>query len=154
MIDKDKLLALVLILVLLITGCSMQDNNNVRIPKGYIDSQEYFDKDGFQDYTDYAKYIYSSKNVIVDNKEYKKITSEDIENIIGYFDNFHDWMETSNRLNEYDFEKSIINEGDYIKIITKEGKNIGNAKYEKYDDYSVYFFDIETNTLYYIHNNI
>ena len=37
---------------------------------------------------------------------------------------------------------------------TKEGKEIEDSKYGKFDDYSVYFFDAETLTLYYIHNNI
>ena len=53
-----------------------------------------------------------------------------------------------------DFDINDINEGDYVKIKTKEGQKIANGKYETYDNYSVYFFDIETLTLYYIHNNI
>ena len=58
------------------------------------------------------------------------------------------------QLDEYDFNESIINEGDYVKIKTKEGQPIGNSKYKKYDNYNVYFFDSETKTLYYIHSNI
>lgn len=63
-------------------------------------------------------------------------------------------MEDAGRLDEYDFNEVIINEGDYVKIKTKEGQTIGNSKYKKYDNYHVYFFDSETNTLYYIHSNI
>lgn len=63
------------------------------------------------------------------------------------------WMH-KNRLNEYKFDINTINEGDYVLIKTKEGKEIGNSQYGKYDNYSVYLFDSETLTLYYIHNNI
>ena len=71
-----------------------------------------------------------------------------------YFEDFSSWMESADRLREFDFDINDINEGDYVKIKTKEGQKIANGKYEKYDNYSVYFFDIETLTLYYIHNNI
>lgn len=50
--------------------------------------------------------------------------------------------------------KKSSNEGDYARIATKEGEKIGDSKYQKYDNYSIYFFDTETLTLYYIHNNI
>ena len=63
-------------------------------------------------------------------------------------------MISQEREKEYDFDINLITEGDYVKIKTKEGKKIGNSKYGKFDDYSVYFFDVETLTLYYIHNNI
>lgn len=143
---------LLLILIFVITGCSSQEDI-VEIPKGYTYKEEYYDENGFQDYTDYAKYIYPSQSVIINNDDYKKITKEDIESIKGYFNNFRNWM-TSSRLDEYDFYDSMINEGDYVRIKTKEGEKIGNSQYNKYDNYSVYFFDIETLTLYYIHSNI
>lgn len=148
-----KKIILSLILIFLIIGCASQADYE-EIPKGYTDKEEHYEQDGFQDYTDYAKYIYPSTEIIVNNNEYGKVTKEDILIIKGYFENFHNWMKTYNRLDEYDFDESIINEGDYIRIKTKEGKKIGDSKYEKYDNYSIYYFDIETLTLYYIHNNI
>lgn len=63
-------------------------------------------------------------------------------------------MRECDRLDEYDFDESVINSWDYIRIKTKEGEKIGDSKYEKYDNYSVYYFDIETLTLCYIHSNI
>lgn len=148
-----KVMILSLMLIIIITGCYKR-LDNVEIPKGYINQQEFYDENGFQDYTDYAKYIYSTQDIIVNNNKYKKITTEDAENIKCYFENFHSRMKASNRLDEYDFDESIINEGDYIRIKTKEGQKIGDSRYEKYDNYSIYFFDIETFTLYYIHSNI
>lgn len=138
--------------IVLLTGCSQA--GYVGIPKGYIEKHEFYDEHGFQDYTDYAKYIYSDNSNFINNDEYQKLSNNDIDNIKGYFRNFKGWMEAAGRLDEYDFDQSIINEGDYVKIKTLEGQPIGNSKYKKYDDYSVYFFDSETKTLYYIHSNI
>lgn len=148
-----KSIVLVLLLVLLLTGCASQKDFN-EISKGYIDSEEHFEQDGFQDYADYAKYIYSSIEIIENDREYEKVGIDDISSIKLYFENFRDRMEMSDRLDEYDFDERIINEGDYIRIKTKEGEKIGNSKYQKYDNYTVYYFDIETLTLYYIHSNI
>lgn len=147
-----KICLLLIILMFAMTGCSQ--SKMVGIPDGYIDKEEYYDKDGFQDYTDYAKYVYDSKDVIISNEDYKKLKQDDIQNIVGYFEDFSVLMESADRLSEFDFDINNINEGDYIKIKTKEGQKIGNGKYGKYDNYSVYFFDVESLTLYYIHNNI
>ena len=50
-------------------------------------------------------------------------------------------------------DKSIINVGNYVRIKTKEGEKSGNYIYGKYISYSIYLFDVETLTLYYMHNN-
>ncbi len=147
--EKIYLVIALVIVAFATVGCS--NSEIVGIPDGYIDKEEYFDKDGFQDYTDYAKYMYDSKDVITDNKEYEIIQYDDVQNIVGYCENFSKWMKIADRLNEYDFDISIINEGDYFKVETQEGSQAGN---DKYDNYSMYFFDVETLTLYYMHNNI
>ena len=67
-------------LVVFMAGC-FSPADSVGIPKGYIEKEEYYDKDGFQDYTDYAKYIYSSKDIIVNDDKYFEIKEEDISNI-------------------------------------------------------------------------
>ena len=148
-----KTFILSFMLLFFITGCSLQADD-IAIPKGYIGKKEYYDKVGFQDYIDYAKYIYSEPDVIIFDDDYKKISQEDIESIKGYFEDFKSRMESSNRLNEYDFKENVINEGDYIRIKTKEGQKIGDSEYTKYDNYSIYYFDIDSLTLYYIHSNI
>lgn len=153
MINLKKKIILSLMLVFFTIGCVSQ-SDYAEIPKGYTDNEEYYSKDGFQDHTDYAKYIYSSPEIITDNDKYEEVKEEDITNIKGYFEHFYSWMRECDRLDEYDFDESVINVWDYIRIKTKEGEKIGDSKYEKYDNYSVYYFDIETLTLYYIHSNI
>lgn len=51
-----KKILVVAVLILLLTGCG--GTMNTEIPKGYISKTEYYDKDGIQDHTDYAKYVY------------------------------------------------------------------------------------------------
>lgn len=146
---KKISLLIIIVMMIMTEGCS---NSKLKdIPKGYIKSEEHFDKDGMQDYSDYAKYIYDNEEVITNNKEYKEITIDDIDNVVGYFDDFYGVIKLEGI---YDFDTSIITQGDYVRIKTKEGEKIGNSVYGKYDNYSVYFFDKESLTLYYIHNNI
>jgi len=132
-----------------ISGCSSFSDK--AILKGYIDKDEYFDKEGFQDYTDYCKYYYEeSNNLFLESNIYSVVIEDNIENIRSYFTNFESMMDSS----EYDFDDSCISEGDYIYIKTKEWESSEDSKYTKFDDYTVYFYDTESATLFYIHSNI
>ncbi len=141
---------LVFIAIFLTTGCSNYDYH-FEIPDGYIYKVEFYDDNSFQDYTDYAKYIYSSNEVIVNDEKYKIVEKTDIENIKKYFNNFYNQMKKEKRLEEYDFNLDMINEGDYIRIRKSVNKEADIIEPPYYDYYSLYFFDIETLTLYYIH---
>ena len=145
-----KKILITITLILLLTGCN--GTMNAEIPKGYISKTEYYDTEGIQDHTDYAKYIYDK--IIVENDKDYKLVQDDIDNIKSYFNDFKSVMESEERLNEYDFDVNSITENDYVRIVTKEGTPIGDSTYGKFDNYSVYLFDSETLTLYYIHNNI
>ena len=58
---KRFCLAITLVMfVFVTTGCSQ--SKMVGIPDGYIDKEEYYDKNGVQDYTDYAKYVWQMPN--------------------------------------------------------------------------------------------
>ena len=54
----------------------------------------------------------------------------------------------------YHFSRADIDESDYLYIYDRNGEAIGEGVYSKYDSYNVYFFDSQTTTLYYFHNNI
>ena len=140
-----------ILIILLLSGCTA---TNKYIPKGYIEKEEHYDKEGFQDYTDYAKYIYNTKDIVSNNKDYNIVTSDNIEDLTEYFNEFKLVMESQNRLKEYDFNINQITEGDYFKIITKEYTDTSSNEDSKFYNFSVYLFDTETLTLYYIHNNI
>ena len=137
---KTTLLFVLIILLLLLSACSS-------IPSGYVSKEEHFEQGGSQDYTDYAKYVYESSSAFEKNSDYSPVSESDINIIKGYTDNFKDWMSTENRLSEYDFNDSSITEGDYYRLKVKYNDN-------SYSDYTLWFFDTETFTLYYFHNNI
>lgn len=73
---------------------------------------------------------------------------------VEYFENIQSWMEASDRSTQYDFDENCINEGDYVRIETKEGESIGTGEYGKFENYTIYFFDCEAVILYYIHSNL
>ena len=141
---------LLLPLILLVCVCAA-----ACVPPGYINKEEHYDPHGFQDYTDYCKYRYASADAFRYSAAYRLVTAYDVDEIKGYFDDFRQWMETGKRIGEYDFDPACIGAGDYVRIETKEGQRIGRSGfYRKYDSYSLYYFDIDSLTLYYIHNNI
>lgn len=144
---------LVFILIILIAWYISFDKAIIR---GYYDKEEHYDPNGWQDYTDYCKYYYSEEydKVFSKNKKYSLVRDEDISNIKSYFNNFSNWMSLLDRSDEYDFKLSNITSGDYVYINDREGEKIGDSYYEKYEDYTVYFYDTEQHTLYYIHSNI
>ena len=118
-----------------------------KVPAGYVSKVEHMDQNGFQDYTDYCKYVYSSAEIFENHGNYKTATEEDAEMIDGYFRDFYSWMATEERLSEFDFDFECINAGDLFDI------ELDNY-FSDYDNYTVWFFDKETCTLYYIHQNI
>lgn len=140
---------LVFMMTLILSACTFGQ----RVPKGYINAEEHFDTEGFQDYTDYCKYYYQDKSAVEKDARYNRVSKADIAAISNYFAHF--WSSAAtNVANAYDFNPDSISEGDYVLIETKEGKPIGDSFYGKYDNYSVYFFDTDSCVLYYIHSNI
>lgn len=140
--------------ILFATACNHLGDEFVL--KEYFDSEEHWDENGFQDYTDYCKYFYNENADVwfKNHSDYKEVKDENKKNIVSYFDNFKLWMETENRMEEYSFDTAMISEGDFFYLKTKEGEKIGNGVYKKFDNYSLYFYDVDSHTLVYIHNNI
>ena len=64
------------------------------------------------------------------------------------------YLSYSELAENYAFDKTLVDENDYVYIDTKEGEGEGAASYGRFENYSVYFIDISTNTLYYFHSNI
>ncbi len=119
---------------------------------GSYESYEFYTSGGFQDYTDYAKYVFDEVD-FEDNEFFVPVSSVEKANLITYIDDFEDWINAvgdSNPENEvvreYDFNDSLISSDDYVYIsFLYEDNPMGN--------YDVYFFDTGTMTLYYFHNN-
>ena len=145
-----KLFVLVLVVfVVLMSGCSVP-TDEVLESLGEYKSEQYFTSGGFQDYTDYAKYTY--KDVDFSNNIYfSEISTESSENLITHIKDFEKWVELLEEDNEvalaYDFDSSVISNNDYLYIYD-------DPDYPELGYYDVYYFDNDTMTLYYFHNNI
>lgn len=140
------------LLLFALNGCGLF--RDAHIPDGYVSAEEHFDPQGFQDHTDFCVYRYDSAEEVKKDTAYRKMTQADVDDIAGYFSNFREWMEAQQRLDEYTFDETCISEGDYCFVKTLEGQPIAGGAYGKYDNYTVYCFDSESLTLYYIHSNI
>ena len=121
------------------------------LPK--FESSDCYYSDGFQDFTNYCKYYFSEDDFIIErikeNKYLKKVTVDDVEEVKSYFENFKGWVEFQEYKEKYDFRDNCIDTEDYFYI-----ENDETIEEHKYWDYDVYFFDVQTKTLYFIHSNI
>lgn len=150
-----KIISIILLIIaLLILSISsfnylMRDRN---IINGYYKSEIYGDKYGFQHYTEYYKYYYNTDKDINFYRLYNKIDNEHIEEIKSYCNDFKERMNAQNRLNEYDFDESIIKEENYF-IITKLSNSDGVSSNKKFYNYTVYIYDTNTHVLYCLHSS-
>ena len=158
---RIKSTAIILSLIILISTLSscIAPEDKVLNSLGECRSCEFYTCGGFQDYTDYAKYYYDPVD-FTDNEYFSVIEQSDIDALNEHLDDFESWIETYREgdasreiVVNYDFDRSVIDHEDYLYIESE--------KYDPWDDgnmvfasYDVYFFDTQTNTLYYFHNNI
>ena len=156
---KQIALVLVCVVILLSISSCAGPEDTVIASLGKYEKNEFFTSGGFQDYTDYAKYYYDSVD-FTDNEYFAKIQDSDMDNLNNHLDDFEAWIETYRKgdpsreiVVNYDFDRSLIDCEDYLYIETEwfDSSDDGNAVFASYD---VYFFDVQTNTLYYFHNNI
>lgn len=156
-IKKTAVITCIIIFVSIFVSCTAP-KDKVLTSLGQYEKSVFFTSGGFQDYTDYAKYYYTSAKV-TENKYFKKIRETDLDLIAEYTDNFEKWIETIKETDasdevvvNYDFNREIIGTDDYIYINSAEYTNSdGITALASYD---IYFFDTKTQVLYYLHNNI
>ena len=143
--------------VLSAASCSAP-KDNVAASLGEYERREFFTSGGFQDYTDYAKYYYTSAK-ISENKYLKKIQEKDLTAIHTHLDDFEGWLEiiqNSDARTEvvanYDFNRESIDTEDFFYIDSEAHTwSDGQTSLVKY---ALYLFDSQTQVLYYFHNNI
>jgi len=150
---KIALFLSVILLFAIAVSCSIQTRQDqVLSSLGKCESEQIWTHGEFQDYTDFGIYTYSSANL--DNNSYfSKVSESDIETICTFVENFEQWINTFryNDTNDdlvlnYTFERSTIDTEDFFYIYEDED-------YSKFGCYDVWFYDSQTNTLYYLHNN-
>ena len=153
----------VLVVCLLLSGCIMP-SDPVLDSLGEPIESGFWTSGGFQDYTDYAKYRYS--NVISEelarNQYFSQVSEEDIPRIQKVVENFEEWVaegeisgeEDGERLaDNYDFSIEMISVGDYFYLDDHGYYDPTDKNYLNFFEYDLYYFAIETQTLYFFHNN-
>ncbi len=145
------------VFLLSITSCTVFEDKAIA-SLGEYEKEEFFTSGGFQDYTDYAKYYYTSVD-FENNKYFKKVKETDFTAINTHLDDFENWIESirnSVPSNEvvvnYDFDRGIVDTEDYFYIDSEEHTWEGGMT--AFVRYNVYLFDTQTQVLYYFHNNI
>lgn len=145
------------VFLLTISSCAVPADN-VLASLGKYEKNEFFTSGGFQDYTDYAKYYFTSAN-IAENKYLTQIQETDFAIIHTYLDDFEEWIKAikySDPSNEvvvnYDFDREIIDIEDYFYIDSEE--HTWSDGHTSFVRYNIYLFDTQTQVLYYFHNNI
>ncbi len=123
-------------------------------------SKVFYTSGGFQDYTDYAKYTYFlpvTERTLKNSGHFEKVAAEDVAEILAHINNFESCVSAcgGELAACYDFDASSVCEGDYFCLKSKYGQPLGqSSSYGKFDSYSLYYFDIENQILFYFHNNI
>lgn len=149
---RKVVIAIALLSMLLnLIGCN---SNKLSLPK-YISKESYY-SEGIQDYTDYCKYFYDEEGIsnFEESDSFTVVEESNIKNIKIYFEHFEECIKEESFSDKYDFNcDTQIKVGDYFHITTKEGVNIGDSSYGKFDYYDVYYVDMEKRILYFIHSN-
>ena len=163
---KKKVLVIIAVVfvVVIVVGfliyrsfCGVFGNPVVASLPKYEKSDCYYGE-GFQDYTDYCKYYFSEESNIIKslkgNRYFKAVTADDVGEIKSYFKDFEDWVKFEDYKDKYDFCEEYIDTSDYFYIENKYTYKKYADYPDKYSAYNVYFFDVQTKTLFFIHNNI
>ena len=130
------------------------------IPKGYVEKSEHMQKGGWQDYTDYCKYIYADGGIFEKDDAYAALSEpgekrDEPAEMRALFESFRAFMAAADRLSEYDFDPECVNAGDLYRYKKTTSQDLPENPLGggSIDGYSVWFFDKESATLYYIHAN-
>jgi len=110
-------------------------------------SKEIYSVDNFTDCTYYAKFTYRnvSEEDLKNAEYFEKITEDNMEEILVFINGYESFINNIGGMDEiknsYDFDKEVINENDHY-YTKKNGQGFIIA---------LYYFDMESQNLYYFH---
>lgn len=160
-IQKISLCICLLLIEISLSACEKPEDK-VLISLGEYKNNVFYSEGVFQDFTFYAKYYYDNVD-FEGNAYFTKINESDLAKINEHLDDFESWIETYKENDDsleivvnYDFDRAKIDKNDYIYIdsenlITTWDDGTTTTSFASYD---IYFFDAQTQILYYFHNNI
>ena len=119
---------------------------------GKSECEVYYSNNGFQEYTDFAVYTYSEPEIVKSENFRKAYNKNKLESYLNNFENMvNSYSDDREIKKNYSFDKSIIDNEDYIYIYDKSDDE---ELYDQFENYDIYIFDIQSEKLYYFHNNI
>lgn len=125
---------------------------------GKYEDKEIYTYGSFQDYTDYEKYYFTSSTTPY-NSYFKPIADGGTSDLYACLDDFENLIRSYLEKDpvpkiavHYDFDRSIIGKDDYFYLECE--KALADGEIEIFTSYDIYFFDTQSKTLYYFHNNI
>ena len=144
--------------VISLSACKAPEDK-VLMSLGEYKNNEYYTEGEFQDYTDYAKYYYDFVD-FTENEYFNKIRESDLTKINEHLADFELWIEIYRENDSsleivvnYDFDRSIIDSEDYIYIDSEKITTTLDDGTTTLANYDIYFYDTQTQILYYFHNN-
>ena len=154
MIKKQTLIAMLIVCFVFLCSCSFNGERRVEIPR--YESKETNLSHGFQDYTDYCKYYYTSdqSEKFKKNQGFKQVTEADMPLIKNHIIDFESWAVQTEYYDRYDFKLSQVKPGDYFHISGKYETEHEDEQNKISGDYEVYYYDFQNHILYYFHTNL
>ncbi|MBR7133608.1 MAG: hypothetical protein IKD04_08780 [Clostridia bacterium] len=161
-LTKNAIVSLcIFVIVISLSACTAPKRGVLKSLGKYKDSV-FYTQGEFQDYTVYAKYHYDSVD-FAENKYFTQISESDLNEINEHLDDFESWIETFQEddasceiVVNYYFDRTVIDNEDYFYIESKKSTTTWDdgTKTSSLVYYDIYFFDTQTQTLYYFHNDI
>ncbi len=105
-------------------------------------------------FTDYGKYFYNEKIDFKDNKYFKRVTEEDILSLKEYEKVYREFANKEYFKEDYDFSVHLADTEDYIYIANKDNKESYGIYKNVLDAFDIYYFDVQSGILYFMHSNI
>lgn len=120
---------------------------------------EYKDKICFEGstskgFTDYSKYFYDEEIDFSSNGYFKKVEEKDIEIIKGYYEVYDEFAKKEYFYSDFSFNMDLVDTDDFYFIVNKLNKESYKSYKENYDAFDIYFFDVQSLTLHFMHSNI
>ena len=116
------------------------------------EQMELYTSGEFQDYTDYGKYYYRiSEQVLTNSPYFQQVDEANLPQLLNYLENYESWVAAvgGDVPEHYDFDTDSIETGDYFYILNRY-----EEPEREFHNYNIYYFDLDTQILYYFHNNI
>ena len=129
-------------------------NNEVYFP-GLIEKKSYHSEPG-RDSVECSIYTYEDteelREKLENHEKFMPVTKNATEYIASFIDDFGEIIEDKDIYSEYNLDKNCIDSEDYFYIENVETYGGDDPAWiDEYRTYNVYYFDIQSMTLYYLH---